>query len=153
MFQMQDTVMVRNSGVCVIEALDAQTMVLRPVRHPQKELRLPVSAASDRVRCLMSREEAEELLDRIPYIRTIQAPNDKVRMEFYQEAMEKNAGLEWIQVIKSVYLRKQERRLSTEELSLYEMAKEYAYSELAAVLEIPLEQVEDYICQYVANSF
>lgn len=153
MFQMQDTVMVRNSGICVIEALDAQTMVLRPVRHPQKELRLPVSAASDRVRRLMSREEAEELLDRIPYIRTIQAPNDKVRMEFYQEAMEKNAGLEWIQVIKSVYLRKQERRLSAEELSLYERAKEYAYSELAAVLEIPLEQVEDYICQHVANSF
>lgn len=153
MFQMQDTVMVRNSGVCVIEALDAQTMVLRPVRHPQKELRLPVSAASETVRRLMSREEAEELLDRIPYIRTIQAPNDKVRMEFYQEAMEKNAGLEWIQVIKSVYLRKQERRLSAEELSLYETAKEYAYSELAAVLEIPLEQVEDYICQHVANSF
>lgn len=153
MFQIQDTVMVHNSGVCVIEALDAQTMVLRPVRHPQKKLKLPVPAASDRVRRLMSREEAEELLDRIPYIRTIQAPNDKVRMEFYQEAMEKNAGLEWIQVIKSVYLRKQERRLSAEELSLYETAKEYAYSELAAVLEIPLEQVEDYICQHVANSF
>ena len=39
------------------------------------------------IREISTREELEELMERMPYIQTIQAPNSKTRKELYQLAM------------------------------------------------------------------
>ena len=57
------------------------------------------------IREISTKEELEELMERMPYITTISAPNRKVRRELYDIAMEKYEDIEWVKVIKSVYLR------------------------------------------------
>lgn len=49
----------------------------------------------------MTREDALELVERMPYIRTIQVAADKVRSEFYQEALHSDDPVEWVKVIKT----------------------------------------------------
>ena len=50
-----------------------------------------------------------EIIERIPYILTIQAPNSKMRKELYQMALREYDEIAWVKVIKSSYLRIQER--------------------------------------------
>lgn len=57
------------------------------------------------IREVSTKEELSELMERMPYIQTIQAPNGKVRKELYELSMKKYDDVEWVKVIKSVYLR------------------------------------------------
>lgn len=57
------------------------------------------------IREVSTKEELLELIERMPYIQTIQAPNGKVRKELYELSMKKYDDVEWVKVIKSVYLR------------------------------------------------
>ena len=57
------------------------------------------------IRPIASREVLLDAVSRVGYIRTIQAPNDKLRRELYEEAMAQYDEIEWIRVIKTVYLR------------------------------------------------
>lgn len=62
------------------------------------------------VREISTREELEELIERMPYIQTIQAPNSKARKELYQLAMDEYDDVNQVKVIKSVYLRMEDHR-------------------------------------------
>lgn len=97
------------------------------------------------IRNISSREELEELIQRMPYIKTIQAPNSKIRKEFYQTAMEKYEDMEWVKIIKSVHLRVQDRHYEEFELEYFEKAKEYLYREISIRFEIPCEEVEKFL--------
>ena len=85
------------------------------------------------------------------YIRTIQAPNDKLRRELYEEAMAQYDEIEWIRVIKTVYLRGQEKPLTPEESAYGEQAKRFFHGELSAALDISMDQVEGYIAAAVTK--
>jgi len=80
---------------------------------------------NDILRSVASRKEILEVIDRIGLIRTIQAPNNKIRREFYQEALAQYDKGEWGKVIKSAYLRKQERRLTHGETEYADKAKAF----------------------------
>lgn len=102
----------------------------------------------------MTRDEALELIDRMPYITTIQARTDKIRIELYKNAVESDNPLNWISVIKSFYLRTHtqsgERLIaSEEETRVAASAKEQLEAELAKALGIREEEVEDYINNYL----
>lgn len=75
------------------------------------------------IRPIASREVLLDAVSRVGYIHTIQAPNDKLRRELYEEAMAQYDEIEWIRVIKTVYLRGQEMPLSPEESAYGEQAK------------------------------
>jgi len=162
MFAVNDYVVCKKDGVCRIADIrpvsgretkaDLPFYILEPFLHPGDTVSLPVG--SDLIaRRIMTREEATEILDRVPYIRTIQAPREKIRNEFYAEAMDSFECIEWIKIIKTVYVRKKDGLLSDTELAYEAAAQKYFYSELAVVLGIPYDAVEKYIVRYVKNSF
>lgn len=108
---------------------------------------VPVSEAeeADVIRQISSKEALEELIERMPYIQTIQAPNSKIRKEFYQTAMEEYEDLQWVRIIKSVYLRVEEKHYEAFEPDYAKKAKDYLYREIALVFEIPFEDVEQFL--------
>lgn len=77
----------------------------------------------------MNREEALELIERLPYIRTFQAPNDKILEEFFAEALQQENPVEWIY---------QGKR-----------AKELLYEMLSKALDQPAEKMEEYIQKHL----
>ncbi|MDD3138509.1 MAG: hypothetical protein PHX08_06010 [Lachnospiraceae bacterium] len=101
------------------------------------------------IREISSKEALQDIIERIPYIQTIQAPNSRIRKELYQMAMDQYDDLEWVKVIKSVYLRMQDKHYEEYEPAFMSKAKEFLYTEIAISFEIPLNQVENFIIQEV----
>lgn len=97
------------------------------------------------IREVSTKEELSELMERMPYIQTIQAPNGKVRRELYELSMKKFDDVEWVKVIKSVYLRMEDRRYEDFEPGYMEKAKQFLYGEIAVCFEIPFEEVEQFV--------
>ena len=97
------------------------------------------------IREVSTKEELSELMERMPYIQTLQAPNGKVRRELYELSMKKYDDVEWVKVIKSVYLRMEDRRYEDFEPGYMEKAKQFLYGEIAVRFEIPYEEVEQFV--------
>lgn len=97
------------------------------------------------IREVSTKEELSELMERMPYIQTIQAPNGKVRKELYELSMKKYDDVEWVKVIKSVHLRMEDRRYEDFEPGYMEKAKQFLYGEIAVRFEIPYEEVEQFV--------
>ncbi len=97
------------------------------------------------IREVSTKEELSELIERMPYIQTMQAPNGKVRKELYEFSMKEYDDVEWVKVIKSVYLRMQDRRYEDFEPGYMEKAKQFLYGEIAVRFEIPYEEVEQFV--------
>lgn len=99
----------------------------------------------DFIREISTKEELEELIERIPYIQTIQAPNTKARKELYDLSMKKYEDVEWVKVVKSVYLRMEDRRYDDFEPGYMEKAKQFLYGEIAVCFQIPFDEAEDFV--------
>ena len=97
------------------------------------------------VREISTREELEELIERMPYIQTIQAPNGKARKELYQLAMNEYDDVNWVKVIKSVYLRMADHRYDEFEPNYMERAKNFLYKEMAIRFNLPFGEVENFV--------
>lgn len=97
------------------------------------------------IREISSKEELEDVIERIPYILTIQAPNSKMRKELYQMALKEFDEIAWVKVIKSSYLRVQEHHFEPYEAEYAERAKQFLYGEISIQYSIPYENVEEYL--------
>lgn len=97
------------------------------------------------IREISTKEELEELIERMPYIQTIQALNGKVRKGLYELAMKAYDDVEWVKVIKSVYLRMEDRRYEDFEPGYMEKAKQFLYGEIAVRFVFPFNDVEHFV--------
>lgn len=166
MFQKNDYVYYASGGVCRIEDVcyapltgmpaDRQYYVMRSLHDPTGMIYVPVGNENVFLRPLLTKEQAEALLDAIPTIPTIEEPNAKLLRGKYTEAMRTHAPEEWIKVIKTVYKRMQalaavshSQRISDTERSFAEDAKRYLYAELSLALDVPAKEMEGYIRSHV----
>ena len=104
------------------------------------------------VRPISSKEELTDLIERMPYITTINAPNGKARRDLYDITMEKYEDVEWVRVIKSVYLRMKDHKYEDYEPEYLNKAKEFLYGEISKQFEIDPEDVEKFVCSEVKKS-
>ena len=101
------------------------------------------------MRPVISREEAETLIRKIPEIQeedTCDIHNQKVLEDHYKASIHTHECEDLVQLIKTVYAKKRklEQRGKTDQQYM-KRAKELLHEELATALEIPLDDVEGYI--------
>ncbi len=160
MFACNDYVFHESGGVCRIDDIqtaplegmpaDRQYYVMKPLDDRNSVIYIPVDSEQIFMRRLMDRAAAEELLDRIPFVRTIDESNAKLLRAKYVELMRLHDPVEWVRVIKTVHVRAdlqgdKGRRLSETERSFAETAKRYLHTELSLALDVPRERIEEYI--------
>lgn len=162
MFEKGEYIIYGVSGVCQVEDVTTMEMegvprdrlyyVLAPVSQKGGKIFTPVDNEKTPMRRVLTREEATGLIDRIPEIEELWITSEKLRENKYKECMRSGDCREWIRIIKTLYLRNQERSAqgkkvtATDEKYLH-MAEECLYSELEIPLEIPKNQVEQYIVE------
>jgi len=163
-FQIDDYVVYGGSGACVIEDIcvpdikgldkSKQYYMLRPLYTNGSTIFSPID--NDRVimRRVITKEEAQELIARIPSAETIWDDSEKAREEKYLQALHTYSCYEWIRIIKTLYLRMEERvqqkkSVGEKDQRFLRMAEDLLYGELAVPLEIPKDQVKDYILEQV----
>ena len=153
MFAKGTKIMYGNTGVC--EVMDYATpdlpgmprgtkyYVLRPL-FQSGTIYCPVEQPKVFMRPVMSREEAEELVALIPTISV--EPFHTGRLQELSE--------HYRSIIKSVYSKKREaeaagRRVSQMDDRYMKLAEELLHGELSVALEIPKDEVREYIRQRV----
>lgn len=124
--------------------------LLEPVFEKGSTVYAPVDSDKILMRPIMTREEAEELIARITEIETVWIQEERNREQMYKEAIRTYDCNTLVEIIKTLYLRKQNRLhegkkvLASDEQYLRK-AEELLYSEMSISLSIPKEKVEEYI--------
>jgi CarD family transcriptional regulator len=139
-----------SGGVWFVSTVDGENIHL--TEHETGKIKTVCVSDKEIIREIASKQEIVDVIERVGYIRTIQAPNDKIRREFYEEAMMKYDEVEWVKVIKSVYLRKETGRLMHGESEYSDKAKGFLHNEISVVLGIPASEVEQYIENAVSSN-
>lgn len=164
MFAIGDKIVYGAEGVYVVAGYSESPVdkkdtrkfyVLTPTYGPEGNL-IYTPVDNDRVmmRPIMTREEAEAFIERMPQIGVITVEKEKYRRERYREVMKNAGGDEYVSIIKTVYLRrveflKQKKRLPESDTEYERKAKFCLLGELSSALDIPLAEVEQFITERI----
>ncbi len=167
MFLEGEYIVYGTTGVCKVESigpmklsgtkLDNLYYTLAPIYSRGSKIFIPVNSDKVFMRSVLTKEEAEQLIDEIPSIELLWVDDEKKRETIYKEALRTCDCREWVKIIKTLYLRKMSRiaegkKVTVSDGKYLHMAEERLYEELALVLEIPKEEMVGYIEQRVEKS-
>ena len=160
MYQAGELVVYGAEGVCRVAAIGPLEMrgaqkgtdyyTLTPLYGTGK-IFIPVDTNVS-IRPVMTRAEAEALIDRIPEIPEEVYENNNPRLlnEHYQALLKSYDCVDLVRLIRAIYAKGQRgRRLGQVDERTFKKAEEMLHGELAAALDILPDQVKDYICRRV----
>ena len=165
MFKTGDFIIFGGYGVCEVTQIgdldmegvskDRLYYTLRPYYSKGSVLYTPVDNKKEMIRPVMSREEAQELINDITNIDYLWVNDERKREREYKEAIHSCDCRELIKIIKTIYMRKKHRTengkaLTAIDKKYFNMAEDNLYGELAVSLGMPKEEVKDYIIQTVS---
>jgi len=130
---------------------------LEPVYDKGCRLFTPVDNEKVKMRPVLTREEADALIEQIQEIDTLWVKDEKNREQIYKEAIRTCSCVEWVRIIKTLYIRKESRlaagkKVTSNDAKYLHMAEDSLYGELSVVMGIPRDEMESYISRRVKES-
>ena len=151
-------------GICRVKGVTTMEMpgvpgdrlnyVLSPNGKSNGTIYTPVDGMKQVLRPVMTKEEAENLIDSLPEIEELSIDNEKLREEKYKECMRTCDGTELFRIIKTIYSRKRKRlksgkRVTAVDERYMKLAEDNLYSELSLLLGVPKEKMVSYISEKI----
>ena len=101
---------------------------------------------------MLTKEEAERLIQEIPQIDALEITNEKLLEQNYKECMKANCCTELVKLIKTIYLRRQKRletgrKETAVDSKYFRIAEDNLYGELALSLNMERKDV----CKYITE--
>ena len=143
------------TGICRIEDIlyltsqdeknDKLYYLMKPIEDEKDKIYVPVSNSDSRLRLCLTKEEAWNLIKRIPEIPTAWINNEKLREQNYKEAVKANDPEALVAIIKMIYQRKQKRlaqrkKCTATDARYFQMAENLLYMELGAAIGKPKKE-------------
>ncbi|MCC8122141.1 MAG: CarD family transcriptional regulator [Oscillospiraceae bacterium] len=165
MYQVGAYVFYGNTGVCEVVDISQQTTqgseqaqsyyVLKPL-HQECMIYTPVNNTKVFMRPIISREEANRLIDRIPHIHAQPYHNHVLSQltEHYKEGIRSHDCENLLEMTMSIYAKKrlmqeQKRKFGAVDERFMKQAEDLLFNELSAALGMLREEVPDYIASRV----
>ena len=160
MFQKGEYVTYSNNGICLVQDITTLNIsgvdksrkyyLLKPVFASTSTVYIPVDTAEASLRPAISKEEAQSLIKSIPDIPAIPLTDEKTLEKTYKDYMRSNSCKSWIQLIKTIYLRRENRILKGHKVTAldsryFSLAETFLYGELSIALDKPKDEVKSYI--------
>lgn len=122
-----------------------------PLRDSSLILNIPVN--NKNIRDLMTKEEIDHFINDIPNIPLIEQSNRQIEND-YKYLLASGTPSDLIKIIKTTYLRNQERlslnkKISDKDHRYFEMAEQYLYNEIAVALNLSYDDAKEYIISKV----
>lgn len=166
MYQISDLIVYGSTGVCRVEAVETprhrpgeeerQYYLLRPL-YQDGTIRIPVDTKVF-MRPVISREEAEKLIDAIPGMNAevYHERNFTQLAAHYQEALGSHECSDLIELVMSIYAKKQDaeskkRKFGQVDARFMKRAESLLYGEFSVALGIPFDDVQGYIASRVSG--
>ena len=161
MFQAGELLVYGSTGVCRVEEITElnhtvrdrgrRYYVLKPLWQ-DGVIYAPVDSEKVPMRPVMSREEADTLIERMPGIQAAvcRGSTPQALAQQYQSAVKEGGHQALIEMMKAIYRKRgqaeaKNRRLGLVDERYMKQAERLLYGELATALGIPYDQVEGYI--------
>ncbi len=158
MFEKGEYIVYGTTGVC--EITDIKTMdikgvpkdklfyVLMPYNHHSSTIFTPVDNTKTVMRKVITKEQAQKIIDGMPEAEELYFPNEKLRDEKYKECIKSCDCQALIKVIKTLYLRREEKlaqgkKFAASDERHLKLAEENLYSELSLALGIDRKKVQN----------
>ena len=155
------------TGICKIENIlylnpqdeknNKLYYLMKPVEDEKGKIYVPVSNSDSRLRLCLTKEEAWNLIKRIPDISTAWINNEKMREQNYKVAVKANDPEALVAIIKMIYQRKQKRiaqgkKWTATDAKYFQIAENLLYMELGVALGKPKQEVCKTIIDYMNQS-
>ncbi len=165
MLQAGELVVYGSTGVCRVEEIvkldqpgvsrGTSYYLLKPLWQ-DGVIYAPVDSGKVPMRPVMSREEAEELIDRMPRIQAAVCHGNTAQAlaQQYQTAVRDGGHQALIEIMKAIHHKRGQAELKNRRLGLIDerymkQAERMLYGELAAALNIGFDEVEPYIARRI----
>ncbi len=127
--------------------------LLKPMKDPSLKIEVPVSNKTNKIRDLISIDDLQEIISKIPEIPTIKAEEKFLEGE-YKQLLTSASHEDLIKIIKTTYLRNKKRldnnkKITEKDTKYFELAEEYLYNEFSIVLGYDYAQTKDYVINQV----
>lgn len=165
MYQKGEFIIYGSKGVCEITDIstinisgikkDRLYYILCPMNDRDGKVFTPVDSEKTVMRRILTSEEAKELIADIPDIENLWVSDERQREQNYRQAIGSCDCRELIKVIKTLWIRNQQRlsqgkKVTAMDKKYFKIAEDNLYAELALSLQIPQDQVRDYITEKVS---
>ena len=166
-YEIGDLVSKPVTGICKIEDILYLTpqdeknnklyYLMKPIEDEKDKIYVPVSNSDSRLRLCLTKEEAWNLIKRIPEIPTAWINNEKMREQNYKEAVKANDPEALVAIIKMIYQRKQKRlaqgkKCTATDARYFQIAENLLYMELGAAIGKPQKEVCETIIEYITDN-
>ena len=166
-YEIGDLVSKPVTGICKIEDILYLTpqdernkklyYLIKPVEDEKEKIYIPVSNSDSRLRLCLTKDEAWNLIERIPEIPTAWINNEKLREQSYKEAVKANDPEALVAIIKMIYQRKEKRlaqgkKCTATDARYFQLAENLLYMELGVALGKPKQEVCRTIIEYITNN-
>ena len=158
MFKINDYVVYGSNGVCKVTDIEQVTLrneeleyyILSPVYNEKMTIKTPVNNQKILMRELMTKAEIVNLLKEISKNETVEIEDSRRRVEEYKAIIKRGNAEELIKVINSIKLEKDAKnsigkKLNKTDEDIMISASKQLYQEMAIVLDIDVDEVQDYI--------
>lgn len=130
---------------------DQDYYLLVPVKDESLKIETPVN--SDKLQDLISKEELENLIKKIPSIEPIEIEEKFLESE-YKKLLQTGDYESIIKVIKTTYLRNKERlennkKRAEKDTNYFELAEDYLYNEFSVVLGKSYDDTKNYVINQI----
>lgn len=160
MYKIGEIIIYANQGVCRVDeigvpdiagiAKDKLYYTLSPI-YGDGKIFIPVDT-SMYMRPIVTKSEVKNIIRQIPNIETdfIENQNYKVMEDYYKKLLSSHKCVDLINIIKSVYVKRKVVKMHGKNLGqtdekFKKIAEELLHSEFAIALDIPKDEVDQYI--------
>ena len=160
MFNVGDLIIYGNSGVCRVESIGPSQLegadsskdyyCLAPYYSSNSRIYTPCDNEKIVMRAIISRDEAECLIDDIASIGLMTIEDEKNRENIYKSVIRRCDARELVSILKTIHERKQVRlsegkKVTANDEKYFNLAEDKLHGELAVALGIAKDRIKEYI--------
>ncbi len=128
--------------------------MLVPIDDDSLIIDVPVDNRMGYIRNIIEKEAAEKLINNIPNIEPLKNIEDRYIENAYKDLIYKGTQEDLIKIIKTSYLRNQDRinnkkKISDKDTNYFNKAEKYLYNELSVALNMTFEETKEFVINKV----
>ena len=162
MFEIGNFVISAANGICEIadtvtmnlSGTDREYFLLVPVEEKTAKVYIPVDAAEKRIRPVLTKDEAWQVIRGIPQVEETWVENEKERERIYKDAIASREPKQLIGITKNLYRRKKERmdagkKCTAIDERYFKLAENQLFAELAFALGEDKKNIKQIIAEHI----
>jgi len=130
--------------------------LLIPIDDDSLHIDVPVDNRMGYLRDLISKDEVERIIKKIPEVDVIDSDEKRLEAE-YKTLLSEGTHENLVKIIKTTYLRNKDRldnkkKISDKDNHYFELAEKYLYNEFSVVLGLDYNETKEYVINQVLSS-